>query len=308
MLDKISLKIMSELCRDGRLSNARLAEMLDISEITVARKIESLLNEGVIVIRGIPNPAKMGFKASALIGLKVDLRRIDDISRQLMDNIHINLVVNCFGRFDILLIVYFQEWTELQRFVKEELSRIKGINHIDTFLISEARKRNKKVYPDTSLNQKMEMLDDLDRELVKELVKNGRPSYAQLAERYKVSVSTISRRINALLKNDLMQVIAIPDPSKLGYMSCAFVLLKVEMDKASKICDELATYPEVTIIMRLMNEYDILFGVDTTDQGALYSFFKEKIAFIDGILSSETFIRGNFLYFSADAMLLPSLK
>jgi len=48
MLDKISQRIMEELCHDGRLSNAQLAQMLDVGEVTVARKIKAMIDEGII--------------------------------------------------------------------------------------------------------------------------------------------------------------------------------------------------------------------------------------------------------------------
>lgn len=308
MIDKVSFQIMLELCRDGKLSNAKIAELLDISEVTVAKKIDAMLSNGVIAIKGIPNPVRMGYLASAVIGLKVDLKKIDDVCARLTDNIHINLVVTCFGRFDILLIVYFLEWQKLQDFIREELTKIKGINHVETYLISGAVKRYNGKKKNVTIGNNPFPIDDIDQQLIQELGRNGRPSYADIASKLGISISTVSRRVASLLKNDLMEIVAIPNPLKLGYSVSGFVMLRTELLKVNIICDQLSHFPEVHLVMRLMNDYDVLFGVNTTDAEALYDFFKNKIANIDGILSSETFIRSNFIYFSADAMFMPSMK
>jgi len=307
MLDKNSFRIMIELCRNGRISNAKIAKTLGMSELTVAKKINAMLKNEIIAIKAIPNPVKMGYQASALIGLNVDMKRSDEICARLMDNVHINLVMTCFGKFDILLIVYFSEWKMLQDFIREELPKIKGINSIYTYLISEARKLYQESITNNEENEPKE-LDELDQALIKELIKNGDPNYNVLARKLSTSVSTVSRRIAAMLRSEVIRILGIPNPSKLGYLVSAFVLLHVDISKVNKIYQQLAVYSEIHLVMRLMNGADILFGINATDPQALYDFMKNKIANINGILGSETFIRGNFLYFSADALFMPSLR
>ena len=299
---------MLELCRNGRASKSKIARNLGISVMTVAKRINAMLEDDVIAIKAIPNPVKMGYKASAFIGLKVDLKLIDNICAQLVDNVHINLVVTCFGRFDVLLLVYFHEWQMLQNFIRQDISEIKGINHIETYLISEAKKRGQELVPTNAVNSSRIDMDELDQLLVKELVRNGNPDYTDLAKKLSTSISTISRRITGLLKSEIIEILAIPNPPKLGYSASAFTLLHVDLNKADKICDQLSAYPEVHTVLRLMNDFDILFGINAADPEALFEFSKSKIAKIDGILSSETFIRGSFLYFSADAMFMPSMR
>jgi len=42
------------------------------------------------------------------------------------------------------------------------------------------------------------MIDEIDRKLILELQKNGRLSYATLAQKFQISVPTVSRRIKRL--------------------------------------------------------------------------------------------------------------
>lgn len=305
MLDKVNTKLLLELYRDGKASNTELARKLGMSVMTVAKRVKKMLEEGVITVKAIPNPEKMGYQASAFIGLKVGLKYLDDICNRLKDNIHINLLVTSFGRFDILLIVYFREWASLNLFIKEELSAIKGVNYIETYIVSEPIRRYQGIFQNNSTAIQPGDLDEIDYELIKELIRNGRPSYSELSKKLGVSISTVSRRISALIEGDVIEIVAIPNPSRIGYFANAFVVLKVENSKTEDICKQLSLFPEVHLILKLLNHYDILFGVNLIDIETLYDFFKKKIAEIDGILSTETFICGDFLYFSSDAVFTP---
>jgi len=308
MIDDTSFKIIIELSRGGRSSNAKIAKKLGISVLTVAKKINTMINDGVIAIKAVPNPNKMGYYANAFIGLDVDLKHVDQVCANLINNPHVSMVVNCFGRFDVLINADFLDWEQLQNFVEVDLTRIKGITGIETFLVSESKKRFKGMFHENPGENVPVCLDEIDHQLINSLAQNGRPNYADLAKKLKISASTVSRRVTSLEKEDIIKIMAIPNPSKLGYLANAFVVLKADLSKVDMICEKLSTFPKIHLVMRLMNGFDIVFGVHASDSDSLYDFIKNHIAVIDGVLNSETFIRGNFLYFSAGAMYLPSLN
>ena len=75
MIDDISFKMMTELRRDGRATNAQLARKLGISMATVAKKFNAMIEDGVIVIKAMPNPYIMGYHSQAFIGLSIDFKK-----------------------------------------------------------------------------------------------------------------------------------------------------------------------------------------------------------------------------------------
>jgi DNA-binding Lrp family transcriptional regulator len=305
MFDEISFKIILELGQDGRSSNAKLAQKLGISVSTVAKRTKAMLGEGLITIKAVPNPVKMGYQAGAFIGLGVDTKKIDSVCTRLTDNPHISLSASCFGRFDILLIVYFREWGMLQNFIKEKLPGIEGVKRIETYLISEASKRHRSIFTNNLTTDKPVPIDEVDQKLIEELIRNGRTKYADLADKLGMSASTISRRIAFFTKEDIIKIVAVPNPSKLGYSANAFVVLRADLAKIDEIHDRLSSYPEVHLALRLMNDYDVMFGVYSLNLKTLKEFLKSKVANIDGIINMETFVLGDFFHFSADAAFLP---
>jgi len=304
MIDDTSLKIMNELIHDGRYTNVELAHKLSVNVVTVGRKINAMIENDVIVIKAMPNPEQIGFLFNAFIGLKVNLKRIDQICAEIISTPEVNTLSTSFGRFNILLIVFFKEWWQLQKFIKERLARIDGVNHIETYLIlsEELQASNGRDSPESNPVS----LDKIDKDIIKELMLDGRPNYGHLAHKLGISKPTVSRRIAYLLKESIIRIVAIPNPAKLGYFANAFVLLQTEIIKVNEICHQLNSFPEVYLVMRLMNDFDILFGVYSAEPDILFDFMKNKIAQIDGILSTEIIIRGNYYYFNSNGVCPPT--
>jgi DNA-binding Lrp family transcriptional regulator len=300
MLDVIGRQVMMELFHDGLCTNNEIARKLGISPQTVAKKVNYLLKSGTISIKAIPDPAKMGNFAASFIGLNVDITKIDNICDSLKKIPNINMIATCFGRYDLLLLVFFRSWESLEYFIKGKLSKLDGIRTFATFEVSNLD-GNLEIDLSFSLDTNKPQLSETDRKIILELMKNGRPKYLQLAKKLGVSTATISRRITALIENGYMKIVAVPN-HRLDYIANAFILLNAEFSKIKSISEKLTTLPEVQLTMKLRNEYDILFGVNAEDRISLYKFIKNEVARLDGVVKSETFILGDFLYLNINAL------
>jgi len=292
MIDNINSKIISALRRDGRTSNVKLAQELGVNTATIAKRIEAMLQENLIIIRAVPNPFKRGYQVHAFITLKVDLKQVESICAKLVDHPNISAVLTTFGRFDIIVIVDSYNWEILMDFVKEDISRIEGISGIEIRFISEIKKRSYSAFTDdVATNNVPAEIDEINRRLIEELGKNGRLSYVNLATKLGISLATVSRRVSFLLRENIIKIMAIPNPSKLGFPANAFMTLHADRSKVNDICAELSNYPEVHTIMTLINGFDIIVGIHFPTPEMLYDFVLEKIAHLEGVLDNETLIR-----------------
>ena len=290
MITKTDKKIILELQKKGRASYAELSSKLGISVSTVASRTERLIHSRVIEIRAIPNPYKMGLTANALIAVKAEPSKVDEICDRLVDNFYISTVTTVFGRYDILIIVHFPTWEMMHDFINKELSRIDGILRVESYYLNEFKKRYQSLFgKDTSVRRAIR-LKDSEKKLIEELTKNGRKNIREIAEKIGTHVSTVSRRIHALVNEDVFKIVAVPNPQSFGYGSNAFISLDVEAIKVDQICADLFSYPEIVVITTLVNGSGVMIGIQTTNNEMLYKFIKEKIARIQGVQETETFI------------------
>ncbi|MFH1646321.1 MAG: Lrp/AsnC family transcriptional regulator, partial [Chloroflexota bacterium] len=152
--------------------------------------------------------------------------------------------------------------------------------------------RNFGVFADdaTTTNEPAQ-LDDIDQKVIEELGKDGRLAYADLSKKLGISSATVSRRVAFLLRENIIKIMAIPNPSKLGYPANSFITLRTDRSKVNDICAELSMYREVHLVMTLMNSFDIIVGIHFPTPEVLYDFILKKIAFMDGVLDIETIMR-----------------
>ena len=118
------------------------------------------------------------------IALNVDILRVKDVCDKLIENPNISSIVTTFGRFDILIFAEFLDLNDLNKLVREELPEIEGINRIDTFFISEIKKRYEKIFDPNSLIDNPVQISEIDAKLINELRKDGRANYTELAKKY----------------------------------------------------------------------------------------------------------------------------
>lgn len=291
-INKTDYNLILELQKDGGARYSELADKLGITAKTVGKKIKQLLDSEIISILAQPNPYKLGLSASALIALRTDPSKNKQICRQLADNFYVNLVQTVFGRLDVLAIVYFPNWEMLHDFINNELYPLEGVMQVELFFIDEVLKRYERFFGKESFTNAPPKLKNTDWKLIKELAKNGRAHPADLAAKAGIHVSTVYRRIETLLKNDLIKISAVPNPSRLApYSANAYIILEADPAEVDNICASLYHFPEVHFIMTMKNRWGVIVCVHSKDNEALYRFLTTNISKLPGVHRTETFIR-----------------
>jgi DNA-binding Lrp family transcriptional regulator len=290
MIDNLNQKIINSLKQDGRYSCARLAKELGVNVATVTKRFDKMLEEDVIAIRTILNPFRFGFNAHALIMLDIDLNKINQVCDGLVRNPNISLVASIFGRYDLMIIADFPTWEMLQEYITRELPNIEGISKVDTYPIIEIKKIYSGLFKYDSVISTPPQIDKIDLILIEELGKNGRVSFADLSNKLDISLTTVSRRVAHLKKEELIKITAIRNPAKWGYLANAFFVLRADLNKVDAICEELSVYPEIHLVMTLMSGYEILAGIHLSNLEDMYQFILKKVAKMDGVSNIETFV------------------
>ena len=89
-------------------------------------------------------------------------------------------------------------------------------------------------------------MDELDSKIIQILQEDGRASNAGIARKVGVSEGTVRRRLKRLIQEEYIQVLALPDPAKMGFASQALIGVQVEPDKVDQVADGLSDLDEIT--------------------------------------------------------------
>ena len=130
-------------------------------------------------------------------------------------------------------------------------------------------------------------LDATDRALIHLLQRDGRRPYTQLAKEVGLSEAAVRQRVQRMLDNDTMQIVAVTDPLQLGLNRQAMVLIRVNGD-VREVADQLEQIEEVDYLVVTAGSVDLLAEVVVSDDDALSSLLNDKIRQIPGVLSTET--------------------
>lgn len=133
------------------------------------------------------------------------------------------------------------------------------------------------------------ILDDINKQIIEQLQRDGRMSYAALAKVVGLSEAAVRQRVQRLLDNGVMQIVAVTDPLTLGFARQVMVGLKVKGDMRA-IAASLAAIPEVDYVVICAGAYDLLAELVCTDDEHLLVLLNDKIRVIPGVTATETFV------------------
>ena len=140
-MDELDLRIIGLLQIDGRTSNSDLARELGVSEGTIRRRLWRLVQRDVIRITAVPNIEKMGYAATALVGVQTRPGKADDVAEALarLEEVHYAAVTT--GAFDVFLWVGLESAQRLGDFLHTKVAPVEGVQRTETFINLAIKKR-----------------------------------------------------------------------------------------------------------------------------------------------------------------------
>lgn len=138
----------------------------------------------------------------------------------------------------------------------------------------------------------MERLDDLDKEILRIIIKNARVPFAEVAESCGVSRAAIHQRVQKLIDVGVIEGSGYAiNERKLGFDTCTYIGIKLEKGSLYKsVADQLKQIPEVTECHFTTGPYTMLIKLYARNNENLMELLNDRIQEIKGIVSTETLI------------------
>jgi Lrp/AsnC family transcriptional regulator, regulator for asnA, asnC and gidA len=133
-------------------------------------------------------------------------------------------------------------------------------------------------------------LDSIDQYIIEAMRKDGREAFAQIAEKLNVSPGMVRQRYNRLVELGYLKVVAVTNPLMMGMRTMALIGIHTDGHKMLQVAEEISKIDEVVYLVVVSGRYDIICEVFCRDHEDLLKFLTEKLAKVDGIRETESFI------------------
>jgi Lrp/AsnC family leucine-responsive transcriptional regulator len=137
--DRIDLKILRLLQKDGRMSNAELAQAVDVSPATCHRRTQRLFEQGYITqVRAMIDPGKIDRGALVMVGVVLDRSTPDSFAAFEKAAAKLKCVLDCHlvaGDFDYFLKIRVGDMADFNRIHGEQLIALPGVRQTRTFFV-----------------------------------------------------------------------------------------------------------------------------------------------------------------------------
>jgi Lrp/AsnC family transcriptional regulator for asnA, asnC and gidA len=133
-------------------------------------------------------------------------------------------------------------------------------------------------------------VSELDHRIIGHLQEDGRRPFTQIAAELGVSEAAVRARTNRLIEREVLQVVGVTDPLKLGYDQMAMIGVRCEGDQLVEAAEAIGKLPEVIYVVITAGAHDLLVEAVCEDNEALLKFLAEKLRKVPGVVATETFV------------------
>ncbi len=131
-------------------------------------------------------------------------------------------------------------------------------------------------------------LDELDRNIIEALQRNGREPFRRIAAKAGVSEATVRARYTRLCRDNILQVTGVTNPLGLGFEGQAMVGIRTS-GPPDQIADELVTWGEAGYVVVTAGQFDVLVELVCADTRHLLD-MTNRIRGLPGVVSTESFL------------------
>ena len=138
-LNRIDLKILRHLQKNGRLTNAELAHLVAVSPATCHRRTQRLFEEGYITgVRALVAPQRVDRGALVMVGVVLDRSTPESFSAFEKAAAKLNFVLDCHlvaGDFDYFLKIRVSDIADFNHIHGTQLIALPGVRQTRTFFV-----------------------------------------------------------------------------------------------------------------------------------------------------------------------------
>jgi Lrp/AsnC family transcriptional regulator for asnA, asnC and gidA len=249
----------------------------------------------VIQITALTDPVILGYRASAQVGVHVDgSRSARDVARDLGRIEWVDYVVVAAGRFALYVEVLCRDQAALLTVVDETIRGTPGVRDVELFpylsihyqqaQFSGARRKSA-----DAPGVRPTSLDRIDRQIVRELSRDGRAPFLRIAATLGVSESQVRQRFKRMTDSGVVKVLAIINPMGLEYRTMAWLCVRAAPEASlGELAEAFARLRFVTYVAISAGRFDLFVEVICVSPEELLELLDREVRPLAGLGSLET--------------------
>ncbi len=129
-IDAIDFKILKCLSQDGRISFADIGKDIKLSSVAVKNRVDKLMREGILVVRGELNINRF-YAISACLFVEAAPKTVQALIEKLQNRPEVYHIARRSGRFNLILSILAQDIEGIEDFVDKEARLAPGVNRVE---------------------------------------------------------------------------------------------------------------------------------------------------------------------------------
>jgi DNA-binding Lrp family transcriptional regulator len=294
-LDDIDHQLIGELFVDGRASYAAMAPRVGLSQAAVRARVRRLLDEHVVTVSARVDPRSVGVGVFALVFVSTE-GPAREVAERLAEFDAVVFVVCLTGRWSLLVELRCPDYPSLLTTL-DRIRATMGVSDAESLSAVDYLKAGTSGIAADVFGQPTERrvprpvpkerpLDEIDLQLLRELVADGRATFADMAPRVGLSQAGVRARVQRLLDEHIVVVQASTGASVLGLASFSAVFIQVR-GGAVDVGERLAAMHEFTIVAITSGSFGLIGEVWSRDDAHLLSTL-DTIRSIDSVADVES--------------------
>jgi DNA-binding Lrp family transcriptional regulator len=292
-LDDLDLTLIDELQQNGRVPYTEVARRIGVTEKTVRRRVLQMIENRLITITAVTDPATLGFDFMALALVSTTGSRSPaDLAAEFAALPEVAYVTLTTGPFAIQIELMGESAAELNEVIDKRIRPVDGVATVELLPYLRVHYQQARFsHLDRPAGIRPRELDHIDRAIVSYLAVDGRAPLLDLAKKMGVSEAKIRFRYGKLVESGAVRVMCIVNPLHLGYRFTSWVLVRVgATGRAQEVAEALTSLPSVSYVAVTVGRCDVLAEVVAATGEELLTILDEHIRQIPGVASIETWL------------------
>jgi DNA-binding Lrp family transcriptional regulator len=301
-MDELERSVVHALQIDGRAPFSRIADVVGVSENTVARRYRRLRSAGVLRVVGSLAGPRLGYD-SWTIRLRCAPDAAVEIATALARRPDTYWVQLLSGGTEISCNTQARTAAERDALLLEKLPRTNRVTSITAHAILEGfatpmswsglnqltADQVATLTPEPAMpGDRVPVLDEADELLFAALGRDGRTTYPDLAKATGWSISTVKRRIDDFRRDGLLHFLVDVSAAALGFHAEARLWMSVQPAKIRTVGEALGRHPEVSFAALTTGPTNLMATIACRDSRDLSSYLSDRISALDDIRQLES--------------------